>query len=154
MLLFVFDGLFLLRFAERQFLALLFQLPPRFTRFEPVCASLKTTGSDQVAAQTQCATVRHRSKKRGCTILEFSVVEPPLFRNPFQTPEFFPHPMLGTLRQPPTLRADHKPDKGNPRCAPKAIPPGPQKSSPNLNIIVSLGIIIPHDLNPQQTRYK
>lgn len=43
MLLFVFDGLFLLRFAERQFLALLFQLPPRFTRFEPVCASLKTT---------------------------------------------------------------------------------------------------------------
>ncbi len=30
MLLFVFDGLFLLRFAERQFLALLFQLPPRF----------------------------------------------------------------------------------------------------------------------------
>ena len=30
-----FDGSFLLRFAERQFLAELFQLPPRFTRFEP-----------------------------------------------------------------------------------------------------------------------
>ena len=30
---------FLLRFAERQFLALLFQLPLRFTRFEPVHAS-------------------------------------------------------------------------------------------------------------------
>ena len=29
------SGLFLLRFAERQFLALLFQLPPRITRFEP-----------------------------------------------------------------------------------------------------------------------
>lgn len=28
-------GLFLLRFAERQFLALLSQLPPRITRFEP-----------------------------------------------------------------------------------------------------------------------
>ena len=35
-LLFRFDGLFLLRLAERQFLASLFQLPPRFTRFEPV----------------------------------------------------------------------------------------------------------------------
>ena len=32
------SGLFLLRFAERQFLALLFQLPPRFTRFEPMAA--------------------------------------------------------------------------------------------------------------------
>jgi hypothetical protein len=32
----VFDGLFLLRFATRQFVAVLFQLPPRFTRFEPV----------------------------------------------------------------------------------------------------------------------
>jgi hypothetical protein len=28
-------GVFLLRLAERQFLALLFQLPPRLTRFEP-----------------------------------------------------------------------------------------------------------------------
>jgi len=36
MLLFVFDGLLLLRFAERQLLPLLFQLPPRFTRFEPL----------------------------------------------------------------------------------------------------------------------
>ena len=34
MLLFRFDGLLLLRFAERQFWALLFQLPPRMTRFE------------------------------------------------------------------------------------------------------------------------
>ena len=40
MLLFVFDGVLLLRFAERQLLPLLFQLlfqlPPRFTRFEPL----------------------------------------------------------------------------------------------------------------------
>jgi len=34
-LLFRFDGSFLLRFADRQFLAVLFQLPPRLTRFEP-----------------------------------------------------------------------------------------------------------------------
>jgi hypothetical protein len=33
-LLFRFSGMFLLRFAGRQFLALLFQLPPRITRFE------------------------------------------------------------------------------------------------------------------------
>lgn len=35
-LLFRFDGEFLLRFADRQFTGLLFQLPPRFTRFEPL----------------------------------------------------------------------------------------------------------------------
>ena len=35
MLLFLFVGLLLLRFAVRQLIALLFQLPPRFTRFEP-----------------------------------------------------------------------------------------------------------------------
>jgi hypothetical protein len=32
--LFRLSGVFLLRFADRQFLALLFQLPPRFTRLE------------------------------------------------------------------------------------------------------------------------
>jgi len=35
MLLFLFVGLLLLRIADRQFLPLLFQLPPRITRFEP-----------------------------------------------------------------------------------------------------------------------
>jgi hypothetical protein len=35
MLLFRFDGVFLLRLADRQFFALLFQEPPRLTRFEP-----------------------------------------------------------------------------------------------------------------------
>jgi len=35
MLLFSFDGSLLFRFAERQFCALLFQLPPRFARFSP-----------------------------------------------------------------------------------------------------------------------
>ncbi len=38
MLLFRFDGVLLFRFAERQFDAVLFQLPPRFTRFEPATA--------------------------------------------------------------------------------------------------------------------
>ena len=36
MLLFLLSGLLLLRFADRQLLTLLFQLPPRITRFEPV----------------------------------------------------------------------------------------------------------------------
>ena len=35
MLLFALFGLLLLRLPTRQLLALLFQLPPRFTRFEP-----------------------------------------------------------------------------------------------------------------------
>ena len=35
MLLLRLPGSLLLRFADRTFLALLFQLPPRFTRFEP-----------------------------------------------------------------------------------------------------------------------
>ena len=35
-LLFRLPGSFLLRLADRQFLALLFQLPPRFTRSEPL----------------------------------------------------------------------------------------------------------------------
>ncbi len=34
-LVFRLSGVFLLRFADRQFLALLLQLPPRFTRLEP-----------------------------------------------------------------------------------------------------------------------
>lgn len=37
-LLFRFVGVFLLRFAERQLFALLFQLPPRMTRLEPSLA--------------------------------------------------------------------------------------------------------------------
>ena len=36
MLLFRLSGLLLLRCADRQLFALLFQLPPRITRFEPV----------------------------------------------------------------------------------------------------------------------
>ena len=38
LLLLEFVGLLLLRFATRQLFALLFQLPPRFTRFEPEVA--------------------------------------------------------------------------------------------------------------------
>ena len=40
MLLFLLSGPLLLRFAERQLFALLFQLPPRITRFEPSEAAL------------------------------------------------------------------------------------------------------------------
>ena len=40
LLLLLLFGLLLLRFATRQLLALLFQLPPRFTRFDPLLLSL------------------------------------------------------------------------------------------------------------------
>lgn len=44
-LLFRFDGVFLFRIADRQFLAEFLQLPPRFTRFEPVIAHRKRCNS-------------------------------------------------------------------------------------------------------------
>ena len=40
LLLFWFEGLLLLRFAARMFVALLFQLPPRSTRLTPIFARL------------------------------------------------------------------------------------------------------------------
>jgi len=45
MLLFLLSGVLLLRFAVRQFLALLFQLPPRLTRFEPLSDAYPFTES-------------------------------------------------------------------------------------------------------------
>lgn len=40
------SGVFLLRLADRQFGAVLFQLPPRFTRLEPV-ACIRRTASHE-----------------------------------------------------------------------------------------------------------
>lgn len=51
MLLLLFDGLLLFRFAERQFWALLFQLPPRNKRFDPVFGSHPLLGEKQVPSQ-------------------------------------------------------------------------------------------------------
>jgi hypothetical protein len=48
-LLFWLSGLFLLRFADRQFSALLFQLPPRFTRLEPSLAAVRRRIEDDAA---------------------------------------------------------------------------------------------------------
>ena len=48
MLLLQLSGLLLLRFAVRQFCALLFQLPPRTTRFEPSIIALILTGIQPV----------------------------------------------------------------------------------------------------------
>ena len=53
MLLFVFDRLFLLRFADRQFDALLFQLPPRSTRLEPLWP-LALIGGQPRPPETRC----------------------------------------------------------------------------------------------------
>lgn len=57
MLLFVLDGLLLLRLAERQFCALLFQLPPRITRFEPDFGPhhLRSSCEDRIAQITGIA---------------------------------------------------------------------------------------------------
>ena len=65
MLLFVFDGAsLLLRFADRQFLALLFQLPPRLTRFEPTDETLKYNFGRCAAFQTMSVEFRSGSARR------------------------------------------------------------------------------------------
>ena len=50
-------GAFLLRFDARQLRALLFQLPPRFTRFEPVSA---VTPAPTIAQTAACAPAGNR----------------------------------------------------------------------------------------------
>ena len=59
-LLFVSVGVLLLRFATRQFVALLFQLPPRFTRLEPPpsdekCLSICSTLCPRMKALTSAS---------------------------------------------------------------------------------------------------
>jgi hypothetical protein len=54
MLLLLFVGLLLLRFAVRQLFALLFQLPPRFTRFEPDGCHPKSFVRMQPLVPTPC----------------------------------------------------------------------------------------------------
>ena len=62
MLLFRLFGLLLLRFATRQLIALLFQLPPRFTRFEPDGCHPKSL--ENVSAKSP--TVRLHDKRQQC----------------------------------------------------------------------------------------
>ena len=54
-----------LRFGVRQFLALLFQLPPRFTRFEPDTAVTPTRGRPRTAARGPCG-YQHDRHGRPC----------------------------------------------------------------------------------------
>ncbi len=114
MLLFVFDGLFLLRFAERQFLALLFQLPPRFTRFEPVYASQKPGSCCKVSPQALCSAVCDCGNEAGCPALQFWFADQPPLEDFFQTAELGAEPVLRALRQANARRMDHKADKRKP----------------------------------------
>jgi len=54
MLLLVLPGLLLLRLAQRALLALLFQLPPRITRLEPV--GIRPKSFDHIASEAAAAT--------------------------------------------------------------------------------------------------
>lgn len=73
MLLFEFDGLLLLRLATRQLEALLFQLPPRLTRFDPDDAPF-------------FAEPENKSRKRHAQIL---IRQVPFFFEPLRGYKFF-----------------------------------------------------------------
>ena len=72
MLLLRLSGQLLLRFAERQFWALLFQLPPRFTRFEPGrssplrCGEPRSPQDQNKKIGTVSGARKDRSKKWDC----------------------------------------------------------------------------------------
>ena len=87
MLLFRLSGVLLLRFDTRQFLALLFQLPPRFTRLEP---PTNTALYDIVTVSAPCCLLSQQTNtsigfwrphpsllyglsKTGCPVLRFSL---------------------------------------------------------------------------------
>ena len=64
LLLLRFDGLLLLlRFAERQFCALLFQLPPRFTRLEPVSRHQRSRKPKAESQKPKAKGLRHKVER-------------------------------------------------------------------------------------------
>ncbi len=64
-LLFVFEGVLLFRFATRQFLAELFQLPPRFTRLEPL--QIHSLFCRHMSAEASCACLVYERHQTTCT---------------------------------------------------------------------------------------
>ncbi len=64
-----FDGVLLLQFAERQFLALLFHPPPRFTRFEPLDYVPCITTLLNATESARLMNASSGNTMSGCTIL-------------------------------------------------------------------------------------
>jgi hypothetical protein len=64
MLLFLFDGVLLFRYAERRFWPLLFQLPPRYTRFVPEDAPMNHSIAEITGTRKQKMR-RHRFRIEG-----------------------------------------------------------------------------------------
>ena len=98
MLLFLFVGLLLLRFAVRQLIALLFQLPPRFTRFEPSGHHPKTL--QDMPPKRPALRWRHESQQRLHPLLQnqLAPLAAPLRR--LIAPELLHKPHLAPPRQP------------------------------------------------------
>ena len=100
MLLFLLDGLLLLRFADRQFLPLLFQLPPRITRFEPSGRHPKSL--QYVPPKPSTLRRPHESQQRRCPLLQLGLTPPPLDESPLIPAELPGEPVLAPpRRQPP-----------------------------------------------------
>jgi hypothetical protein len=85
MLLFLLDGLLLLRFADRQLFALLFQLPPRITRFEPDGCHPKSL--QYVPPKPSALRRHHEGQQRRCPLLQLGLTPPPLDASPLIPPE-------------------------------------------------------------------
>ena len=64
------SGVLLLRLAERQFLALLFQLPPRFTRLEPLPATTLCYQFHTFASEHLTLSMIYKSHKRNDMFLQ------------------------------------------------------------------------------------
>ncbi|MCB9473380.1 MAG: hypothetical protein H6678_06180 [Candidatus Delongbacteria bacterium] len=84
MLLFVFDGVLLLRLAQRRLVALLFQLPPRMTRLEPPW----TIARENLPPQQRSVPVFQIGKQTLAVCHQSFVVHPALPMRPFPPCQF------------------------------------------------------------------
>jgi len=97
MLLFLLAGLLLLRCAERQLFALLFQLPPRITRFEPDGGHPKSL--QYVPAIGQAVRRHHEGQQCLHPPLQFRFASLPFNEGPLITPELAREPNLAAAGQ-------------------------------------------------------
>ena len=114
MLLFLLSGLLLLRLADRQFFALLFQLPPRFTRFEPFRPSSEARiFNKKTFSESLCVCVGDVRHHAVYGVNEKFLADPPPIPLPFSFFDLTPETRLQSVVQPDSPRKNPKPQEGN-----------------------------------------